>query len=186
MHSVELKRVTKRYGSVQAIGNLDLGVDKGSFTALLGPSGCGKSTLLRMIAGLEDDHRGRVSHRRRRRYRRAAGQARYRDGVPVLRALSAHDGAREHRVRAVDRGRLPKAEIEQRPPRSRACCNSSRCSTGPAQLSGGQRQRVAIGRALCASPSVPFRRAAFQPRREAARADARRARQAAPARSARR
>ena len=53
MHNVELRRVSKRYGAVQAITDLGLVVDKGSFTALLGPSGCGKSTLLRMIAGLE-------------------------------------------------------------------------------------------------------------------------------------
>jgi multiple sugar transport system ATP-binding protein len=45
--------VTKRYGAVTAISDLNLKVDKGSFTARLGPSGCGKSTLLRMIAGLE-------------------------------------------------------------------------------------------------------------------------------------
>ena len=51
---VELRHVTKRYGAVQAINDLSLTVDKGSFTALLGPSGCGKSTLLRMIAGLEE------------------------------------------------------------------------------------------------------------------------------------
>ena len=50
---VELRRVTKRYGVVTAINDLNLAVEKGSFTALLGPSGCGKSTLLRMIAGLE-------------------------------------------------------------------------------------------------------------------------------------
>ena len=58
MHHVELKNVTKRYGNFQAITNLSLGVDKGSFTALLGPSGCGKSTLLRMIAGLEEITQG--------------------------------------------------------------------------------------------------------------------------------
>src|SRR3984885_1986537 len=58
MHSVELRHVTKRYGAVQAIADLSLVVDKGSFTALLGPSGCGKSTLLRMIAGLEEITQG--------------------------------------------------------------------------------------------------------------------------------
>ena len=45
MHSVELRNVTKRYGAVQAVSDLNLNVAKGSFTALLGPSGCGKSTL---------------------------------------------------------------------------------------------------------------------------------------------
>ncbi len=60
---VELRRVTKRYGSVTAISDLSLKVDKGSFTALLGPSGCGKSTLLRMIAGTRGDHGRPVLHR---------------------------------------------------------------------------------------------------------------------------
>ena len=53
MIEVELRGVKKRYGSVEAIKNLDLTVDRGQFCALLGPSGCGKSTLLRMVAGLE-------------------------------------------------------------------------------------------------------------------------------------
>ena len=58
MHSVELRNVSKRYGAVQAISDLNLSVAPGSFTALLGPSGCGKSTLLRMIAGLEEITQG--------------------------------------------------------------------------------------------------------------------------------
>src|ERR1700681_3062033 len=53
MIEVELRRVKKRLGPVEAIKNLDLSVDRSQFCALLGPSGCGKSTLLRMIAGLE-------------------------------------------------------------------------------------------------------------------------------------
>ena len=65
-----------------------------------GPSGCGKSTLLRMIAGLEEISRRRDRDRRHGRQSRAAEGARHRDGVPELRALSAHDGARQHVVRA--------------------------------------------------------------------------------------
>ena len=53
MASVELHGITKRFGALEVIRNLDLSIGDGSFTALLGPSGCGKSTLLRMIAGLE-------------------------------------------------------------------------------------------------------------------------------------
>ena len=49
MQHVELRNVTKRYGQVQAITDLSLSVEKGSFTALLGPSGCGKSTFLRSL-----------------------------------------------------------------------------------------------------------------------------------------
>ena len=48
---VSLRGLTKRYGSVNAVDDLDLEVTPGSFTTLLGPSGCGKTTALRMIAG---------------------------------------------------------------------------------------------------------------------------------------
>ena len=60
MASVELKGISKRFGAVEVIRNLDLTVADGSFCALLGPSGCGKSTLLRMIAGLEQVSEGNI------------------------------------------------------------------------------------------------------------------------------
>ena len=60
MASVELKNITKRFGSVEIIRDVNLSVAEGSFCALLGPSGCGKSTLLRMIAGLEPVTSGQV------------------------------------------------------------------------------------------------------------------------------
>ena len=60
MGTVELKHVTKRYGNVQAITDLSLTIEDGSFTALLGPSGCGKSTLLRMLTGLSPSSAGGV------------------------------------------------------------------------------------------------------------------------------
>jgi iron(III) transport system ATP-binding protein len=50
---LELKNVTKTFGSVAAVNNISLSVPDGAFLVLLGPSGCGKTTLLRMLAGLE-------------------------------------------------------------------------------------------------------------------------------------
>ena len=60
MASVELQNISKAFGGLRVIDNLNLTVPDGSFTALLGPSGCGKSTLLRMIAGLEQISDGRA------------------------------------------------------------------------------------------------------------------------------
>ena len=51
--SVRLTGVTKRFGDVLAVDDLDLNVADGEFFSLLGPSGCGKTTTLRMIAGFE-------------------------------------------------------------------------------------------------------------------------------------
>ena len=131
---VELRGVTKRYGPVTAISDLSLAVEKGSFTALLGPSGCGKSTLLRMIAGPRGDHRRPMLHRRRRRDRHAAGAAADRDGVPVLRALSAHDGQAEHRLLAVGRRGVAQGP-ERAHARSRAHPATRALSRSPARAS---------------------------------------------------
>jgi len=51
--AVEIAGVTKRFGDVTAVDNIDLNIADGEFFALLGPSGCGKTTTLRMIAGLD-------------------------------------------------------------------------------------------------------------------------------------
>ena len=60
MASITLKHVTKSWGSVPAVNDVDLAVADGEFLVLLGPSGCGKSTLLRMLAGLETVSNGEI------------------------------------------------------------------------------------------------------------------------------
>ena len=57
---IEFRGVSKYYGDVVAVENIDLQVPKGSFIALLGPSGCGKTTCLRMIGGFEQPSEGDV------------------------------------------------------------------------------------------------------------------------------
>ena len=61
MATVELKNVSKRFGTVEVIHGIDISVPDGAFLVLVGPSGCGKSTLLRMVAGLEPISGGTVS-----------------------------------------------------------------------------------------------------------------------------
>ncbi len=102
MGSIQLKSVRKAFGAVSVINGVDLDIKNGEFAVFVGPSGCGKSTLLRLIAGLEDVTSGADPDRRQGRHRRRPGAARPRDGVPVLRALSAHERARQHRLRPED------------------------------------------------------------------------------------
>ena len=54
MAEIELRGVTKRWGTFTGVQNLDLQIRDKEFLVLLGPSGCGKTTTMRMIAGLED------------------------------------------------------------------------------------------------------------------------------------
>ena len=61
MAKVELKNLTKKYGDVIAVQNMDLSIPHNEFLVLVGPSGCGKSTTLRMIAGLEEITSGEIS-----------------------------------------------------------------------------------------------------------------------------
>jgi multiple sugar transport system ATP-binding protein len=51
---VEIRSVFKKFGTLEVIHGVDVGIADGEFVVLVGPSGCGKSTLLRMIAGLEE------------------------------------------------------------------------------------------------------------------------------------
>src|SRR5713226_2398550 len=59
-YDVELRAVTKRFGSLTAVDAVNLKVRKGEFLSLLGPSGCGKTTSLRLIAGFEQPDEGEV------------------------------------------------------------------------------------------------------------------------------
>ncbi len=51
--SIDIRQVTKRFGSLTVLEELSLAIPANEFVVFLGPSGCGKSTLLRMIAGLK-------------------------------------------------------------------------------------------------------------------------------------
>ena len=107
MTSLTLRNIKKRFGKTEVIRGIDLDVEDGEFVVFVGPSGCGKSTLLRMIAGLEDITAGEFRLRGRVMNEVLAGQARHRDGVPVLCALSAYEGPGQHGFRPEQSRREP-------------------------------------------------------------------------------
>ena len=127
---------------------------------MLGPSGCGKSTTLFMLAGIYAAERRRHPVRRRAGQRGRGARPQRRHRLPVLRALSAHDRAREHRCsRCASRtsnGARPSA-ARARSPR---WCRSTSCSTGgrascPAASSSASRSpaRWSRSRSCCCSTS---------------------------------
>ena len=115
MAEVNLNAITKSFGAVHVIKGVHLDIHSGEFIVFVGPSGCGKSTLLRLIAGLEDITSGTHEDRRRGGKRRAAIAPRDRDGVPVLRALPAHDRLQQHGVRHEARPRQQGGDRQARP-----------------------------------------------------------------------
>ncbi|MDA0221674.1 MAG: ABC transporter ATP-binding protein, partial [Proteobacteria bacterium] len=60
MNGLELRDITKRFGAVTAVSDINLTIPQGRFVSFLGPSGCGKTTLLRLIAGLEVPSTGKI------------------------------------------------------------------------------------------------------------------------------
>ena len=97
--SIEVNDVTKKFGSFVALDHVSFTVNQGELLALLGPSGSGKTTLLRIIAGLENADSGTVLFDGDDADRAECEGSRRRLRLSALRALPAHDGLRERRLR---------------------------------------------------------------------------------------
>ena len=121
-----------------------------------GPSGCGKTTLLRSIGGLEKVTGGRILIGERDVTRARAGRPRPRDGLPELRALPAHDGARRTSATGCASARRPKRRARRSASHEVAQLLGLEelLDRRPGQLSGGQQQRVAMGRAIVREPQA--------------------------------
>ena len=158
---LEIKGLTKRFGTHAALDGLDLLVPGGKVLVLVGPSGGGKSTLLRVLGGLETPDAGEVIIREQALPKTEAALLAYRrrngflfqqfNLFPPLTALRnltlpleevhgmAPAAARQTAEEALDRFGL----VEHAHKR-------------PAELSGGQQQRVGIARAVAAKPEILF------------------------------
>ena len=152
---MRLEGIVKRHGATTVLHGVDLAIEPGEFFVLLGPSGSGKTTTLRILAGLETVSAGRVLMDGVDVTTPGAGRARRRDGVPELRALSAHDGRAEHRLPAEDGRHAGGARSSARSPTPPRRSTSATCwQRTPGQLSGGQQQRCALARAIVRQPRL--------------------------------
>ncbi|MEK8031231.1 sn-glycerol-3-phosphate ABC transporter ATP-binding protein UgpC [Ideonella sp. DXS29W] len=156
MAELALHNIEKSYGAgaVRVLHGIDLQVRDGEFMVFVGPSGCGKSTTLRLIAGLEDISRGRLSIGGRDVTDVPAAQR----GVAMVfqsYALYPHMTVRENLGFALKLAGRPRARIQEAVERvSRILQLDALLERKPGALSGGQRQRVAIGRAIVRQPKV--------------------------------
>jgi multiple sugar transport system ATP-binding protein len=151
---IQIERLSKSYGPVQVLKDIDISVPEGCFVALIGPSGCGKSTLLRTIAGLERSTGGTL---------RIDGKVvndtppRKRDVAMVFQsyALYPHMNIEKNMSYSLRlRGTAPRAIRECIDGVARTLGLEHLLARMPRQLSGGQRQRVAMGRAIVRNPKV--------------------------------
>jgi len=149
-----MEGLSRHYGSVVALDNLDLTVQPGELIALLGPSGCGKTTTLRLLAGLEDADTGHINVAGRDITRLPASK---RDMGMVFQAYSLfpHMTVQENVAFGL---RLRKISSAQRDRRALEMLElvelGSQAGRYPSQISGGQQQRVALARALAIEPQV--------------------------------
>ncbi|MFV0332720.1 MAG: ABC transporter ATP-binding protein [Tropicimonas sp.] len=149
-----LKDVSKSFGAVDVLKNINLTVKGGDFVVFVGPSGCGKSTLLRLIAGLEDVTSGELH----------IGGTDVTDVDPADRgiamvfqtyALYPHMNVAQNMGFGLKVAGVPKAEIDRKVGEAaRVLQLDEYLDRRPGQLSGGQRQRVAIGRAIVRDPEI--------------------------------
>src|SRR5947209_15837325 len=152
--SIEIRNVTKRFGSFLAIDDVSLEIPEGSLTALLGPSGSGKSTLLRIVAGLErpDSREVLLSGEDATRL---APQRRDVGFVFQHYAPFKHMTVRDNVAFALTIRKRPKHEIRERVDELLELVQlQGFADRYPSKLSGGQRQRMALARALAAKPQV--------------------------------
>lgn len=154
MAVLEIRSLSKNFGTVRAVESLDLTVADGELVCLLGPSGSGKSTLLRMVGGFETPSSGTITIdgedvTRLSPERRPTGM------VFQSHALWTHMNVFRNLAFGLKLRHLPKAEI-------RARVEAALEQVGLAgygerqthQMSGGQQQRVALARSLVLEPKI--------------------------------
>jgi len=154
MAEIQLRGISKRWGSFVGVDNFDLTIRDREFLVLLGPSGCGKTTTMRMIAGLEDPTNGEIV---------IDGKVvndlepKDRDVAMVFQSYALYPNMNVYenirfplKVRGVD-----PAQHDERVRRASAMVElDDFLHRKPAELSGGQRQRVALARAIVREPNV--------------------------------
>jgi len=152
--AIEFQHVSRQFGTLRAVDDVNLSVEAGEFFALLGPSGSGKTTCLRLIAGFEQPNSGKVLLNGAD----VTGVPPYDRNVNTVfqdYALFPHMNVAENVAYGLRVRGAPIEEQRQRAAEMLALVQlESFGDRAPTQLSGGQKQRVALARALINRPAV--------------------------------
>ena len=158
MASVELRGLTKRFGSLAVVDRVSLRIDHGQLVCLLGPSGCGKTTTLRLIAGFLEPSDGEIHVGDRvvsSSARTLPPEQRKMSMIFQSYALWPHMTVAENivyglRLRKIDRATIArKLDVTLKATKLEILAQRY-----PGELSGGQQQRVALARALIVEPET--------------------------------
>jgi iron(III) transport system ATP-binding protein len=151
---ITLKNISKHFGKVRVIDDLNIEFQAGTLTTLLGPSGCGKTTLLRLVSGLEPPTGGEIWFGEENVTKFSATQ---RDVGMVFQsyALFPHMSVEKNVGYGLGVLKKDKEFIQQAVSRALDTVNLEGYQKRyPDELSGGQQQRVAVARALVLEPKV--------------------------------
>src|SRR3954462_2797099 len=158
VESVELRKLTKRYGNLAVVDDVSLRIDHGLLVCLLGPSGCGKTTTLRLIAGFVEPSAGEIAVGDRivsSPSRTLPPEQRNMSMIFQSYALWPHMTVTDNVAYGLTLRKLEKATIAQK---VRAVLATTKLEAlaerYPGELSGGQQQRVALARALIVDPET--------------------------------
>jgi iron(III) transport system ATP-binding protein len=156
--SVEVKKLTKRYGPVAVVDDISLRIEHGKLVCLLGPSGCGKTTTLRLIAGFIEPSEGEIRVGDRLVSSPAATLPPEKRNMSMIfqsYALWPHMTVRDNIIYGLKLRKLDRDTIARK---LDAILSTTKLAPladrYPGELSGGQQQRVALARALIVEPET--------------------------------
>ena len=154
MAEIKLEHITKRFGDVVAVDDVNLEIHDQEFVVFVGPSGCGKTTTLRAIAGLEHPDEGNIFIDGSRVNTLSPAD---RDIAFVFQfyALYPHLTVYDNIAFPLKAVKAPKSEIQERVKEVAAILQiQTMLDRKPSHLSGGEMQRVALGRAMVRRPKA--------------------------------
>ena len=158
---IDIKNITKSFGSLQVLKGIDLHIDKGEVVSIVGPSGAGKSTLLQIIGTLDSPDSGEimidgVDVRRLNQKKLSDFRNRNIGFVFQFHQLLPEFTALENIMIPAFIAGMSKSEAKKRGMELLDFMGlADRAKHKPNELSGGEKQRVAVARALVNNPDEP-------------------------------